>query len=107
MRKTALAAAAAAVMASTAVVGVQAVTTTAHAKDPCFFGSNEFADWYNGARWGASVATVDAYGACPGVWEAWSPQWKGNPTKARVWPRADGGQTRIVFALTNGAYHAH
>jgi hypothetical protein len=79
----------------------------AHA-DPCFFSAAEFSNWYTGDRWGATLSRVEnGYANCTGTWQAYNPDWKGNPTKERVWARADGGQTKIVFAYNSGAWHAH
>lgn len=106
-RKLALSAATA-LAAGAAVVGVQAGTTTPAHADPCFFSAAEFSNWYTGDRWGATLSKVEnGYANCLGTWQAYNPDWHGNPTKERVWARADGGQTKIVFAYNSGAWHAH
>lgn len=76
-------------------------------KDPCFFNRGEYFDWYNGPRWDTRLVTVENNAACTGTWGSWSGDWKGHTEKRRVWPRSDGGQTRIVFALYDGQWLAH
>jgi hypothetical protein len=86
-----------------------AATPAAHA-DPCFFGGGEFDNWYNGARWGATLSKVENYYAnCVGAWDAnYAGTWNGHNTKDRVWARSDGGQVDIVFArMDDGLWHAH
>ena len=84
-------------------------TPAAHA-DPCFFGSGDFANWYDGARWGDSLTHVEsAYAHCTGTWVDTVQTWNGRNEKVRVWPRADGGQTKIYFAQYSDAptWRAH
>jgi hypothetical protein len=84
------------------VLGLQVVQSAPAHADPCFFSAAEFGNWYDGARWGASLSTVeDQYANCAGSWEATGEVWNGHETSRRVWPRADGGKTKIVFAIYN------
>lgn len=99
-----------AALALTAGVTV-ATAPPAHA-DPCFFGASEFSDWYDGARWGASLSTVeDQYANCTGVWTTGIVyrDWNGHTVKERVWPRPDGGQTTMRFAVysTGDRFRSH
>lgn len=86
-------------------------------RDPCFFGEQEWLDWYYGARWDDSLSHVQNYyaGGCLGVWECdASPDcsygtWNGHPVRLRVWARRDGGWSQVEFAKYDNApmWRAH
>ena len=95
-----------ALAAPVAVIGAQ---TPANA-DPCMFTAAEFSNWYDGARWGDTLGHVEnAYANCTGTWHQTPATWNGHPEKQRIWPRPDGGQTKMNFAWYSGAgeWRAH
>lgn len=105
-------------LAASLGLGMVATAAPAHA-DPCFFGAQEFDNWFAGARWGDSLTHVEnSYANCGGVWEnqsspfdggLYAGSWNGHNERVRVWPRSDGGQTKITFAHYDSAptWRAH
>jgi hypothetical protein len=87
---------------------VVANTTSAHAKDPCFFSGAEFNNWRTeksgNPGWGDTLAHVENDIAnCTGTWDATltphnCPQDDGNMKTWRTWPQSDGDQVWIAFA---------
>lgn len=91
-----------------AVAPLALIQPQSHA-DPCFFGSTKFDNWYNGDRWGDTLAHVENVYAdgCQGIWHDTTQDWNGHNEMIRVWARSDGYQTHIVFASINNVWHAH